>query len=382
MMALYIRIYLYNNMPRKATNLFLSSIISSLSFEPKPISEIAKNAGTSWESTKKALEFLVCLSIVEAKEEGERVLFSKKSLNEVIDNKTFFNLPLDMKDRNMAYFIFENTRKLWLDTCKTEIGRTQMQKILVAVNRDCHLEIPVGRYLYGMMSVVPYQPFEQYPANIPSNNQEILSSIKTTIGRYHNLSIQQLKILHYEETGNILYLAKEVTLKLLFEKEFDRLGFSDFCNSLYDILRNIPKEEQRIREVFTEFISIINRLSILDEDKLKTMKYEISSTFDEIWKFVALSIFCKDLKRFYSEQQLMHLNFEIINQIQIVDEQLSSLSEFVPKREDLKCPEYEALKKLQGSVSELKIIAEEKAHKLAEESAKEPSKIFREFDLN
>ena len=44
--------------------------------------------------------------------------------------------------------------------------------------------------------------------------------------------------------------------------------------------------------------------------------------------------------------------------------------------------EYEQFRKLQGSVKNVKKISEKELHKLAHESAKEPSKIFREFGLD
>ncbi len=44
--------------------------------------------------------------------------------------------------------------------------------------------------------------------------------------------------------------------------------------------------------------------------------------------------------------------------------------------------EYEQFRKLQGSVKKVKKISEKELHKLAHKSAKEPSKVFREFGLD
>ncbi len=369
-------------MPRKAREEFLNSIVASVSYEPKSILEISKTAGTTWESTKKALVFLVSLGIVDIMEEGNRKLFLKREFSGTVDNKTFFNIPLTERDENNIKFIFENAKKIWKEKSGAEIGRTQMQKIIVAVNNTCGLNIPVGRYLYGMMTVMPYDPAADYTYINPPGSSRILSSIEETTERYSNLSVPQLKIQHYRETGNTLYLAKETTLKLLYENEFNKTGFSNFCDSLFDILLNIPKEMSHALEVFTEFTGATNRLSRLREDDIETVKNDVGSAFNEVWKFVALNIFCKDLSKFYSKQQLMQLNMEIVNQLPIVDEQISILNDMVPKREHPKCAEYVELKKLQGSLKEASEIEEKELHELAHDSAKNPSKVFREFGLD
>ncbi len=369
-------------MPRKAREEFLNSIVASVSYEPKSILEIAKSAETTWESTKKALKFLVSLGIVDIREDGNRKLFLKREFSGTVDNKTFFNIPLTERDENNIKFIFKNAKKTWKDKSGAEIGRTQMQKIIVAVNNTCSLNIPVGRYLYGMMTVMPYDPAVEYTYINPSDSSRLLSSIEAATERYSNLSVPQLKIQHYRETGNILYLAKETTLKLLYETEFNKNGFSNFCDSLFDILLNIPKDMSHTIEAFTEFTGAVNRLSRLGEDDIETVKNDVGSAFNEVWKFVALNMFCKDLSKFYSKQQLMQLNMEIVNQLPIVDEHISILNDMVPKREHPKCAEYEELKKLQGSLKEASETEEKELHELAHDSAKNPSKVFREFGLD
>jgi len=369
-------------MPRKATEIFMNSVISAVSFEPSSILEITNKAKTSWESTKKALEFLESLGVIESKKEGNRKLFFRREFIEDSDSRNWFGLPLKKIDKDNITFVFGNAKKIWNEKSGTDIGKTQMQKVLVAVNNECSLNIPVGRYLYGMMTVMPFKPEEQYvPVAVPNSNQ-ILQSIERTVERYHILTVPQLKILHYKETDNALYLAKEVSLRILYDEKFDKSGFASFCESLFKILSNIPKDEPYIMEAFVEFIGIVNRLSQLKEADISNIKNEIGSAFNEVWKFIALNIFLKDSRRFFSERQLWQVKKEIIDQVNSVSEQLSLLNDFVPERESSKYPEYEELKKLQGSVKEVKILTEEELHKLAEESAKDSSKILREFNLD
>ncbi|TRZ54167.1 hypothetical protein D4Q76_02990 [archaeon] len=352
-----------DNMPRKASESFMNSVISAVDSEPSSILEIANNAGTSWESTKKALGFLESLGVIQSKQEGSRKQFFKRDFIEDLDNRNWFGLPLKKTDKDNINFIFGNAKNIWKEKSGSDAGRTQMQKVLVAVNKECNLNIPVGRYLYGMMTVMPFKIEEQYAiVSIPNSNQ-ILNSVKSAVERYHMLSVTDLKIQHYKETNNVLYLAKEASLKILYKEGFDKGGFSNFCESLFVMLSNMPKEEPYNLEIFTEFVGVVNRLSQLEENDLNNIKNEIGSAFNEVWKFIALNFFLKDLREFYSVQQLRQINKEIIDQVNAVDEQLSLLNDFVPEKENPRYPEYEELKKLQGSV-------------------KDSSKVLRKFDLD
>lgn len=368
-------------MPRKATENFMKSVISAVSSEPSSVLEISNKAKTSWESTKKALEFLEFLGVVKIKKEGNRNLFFKTEFIEDLDDRNWFGLPLKKTDRDNIIFVFENTKKIWKEKSGNDVGKTQMQKVLVAVNSECNLNIPVGRYLYGMMTVMPFNPEEQYVSIVIPNSSQILQSIERTVERYHKLSVPDLKRLHYVETKNALHLAKEASLKILYDEKFDKNGFANFRDSLFIMLSNIPKDEP-IMEIFTEFIGAVNRLSKLEENDIGNIKNEIGSAFNEVWKFIAMNLFLKDLRKYYSERQLWRIKKEIIDQVNNVNEQLSMLNDFVPETEGLKCPEYEELRKLQGSVKDVKVLTEEELDKLAEESAKDSSKILREFNLD
>lgn len=372
---------LVDAMPRKATENFMKSVISAVSPEPTSILEIANKAKTSWESTKKALEFLEYLGVVEIKKEGNRKLFFKTDFIEDTDSRNWFGIPLKKSDKDNIIFIFENAKKIWKEKSGNDLGKTQAQKVLAAVNNECSLNIPIGKYLYGMMTVMPFKPEEQYASIVVPNNNQILQSIEKTVERYHTLSVPELKKLHYIETKNALYLAKEASLKILYNENFDKNGFANFCDSLFKMFSYIPKDEPII-EVFTEFIGVVNRLSRLEENDIGNIKNEINSAFNEVWKFIAMNIFLKDLRNFYSERHLWQIKKEIIDQVNTVNEQLSLLNDFVPERRISECPEYEELKKLQGSIKEIKTLTEDELHNLAEETAKDSSKIMREFNLD
>ncbi|MBU4246611.1 MAG: hypothetical protein ABIF85_05000 [Nanoarchaeota archaeon] len=359
----------------------MHSIINSVSSEPKSILEIANASGTSWESTKKALEFLQSLEVVESTTDQNKKFFKKHFLPTVGSNNTWFNIPLEKRDDGLINFIFDITKRIWVEKTGCKIGKTQMQKVVVNVNRACKLDLPIGRYLYGMICIKPFNQDEAYSYPIPENNQQITAAIQSAVNEYSELSIPELKIRHYGETDNFLYLAKEESASLACA-DFNKINFSKFCNSLSNMLIKIPQDELESIQLFVEFMSVSNSLLLLDERALLQTKGEVISSFNELWKAIATKLFFKDLSCKYSKHQLMNLALERYTQNEIAKDCISQLSEYVLDKNNAKCPEYEALKKLHGSIKEIKTLTEEESHKLAEESAKEPSKIFREFDLN
>jgi len=368
-------------MARKATREFINSVLSALTPEPKSILEISDKAGATWEGTKHSLELLESLGVVESKLEGNRKLFYRKELVAQVHSGTFFDIPLEKRDENLINFIFENARRLWKEKTGVGIGRTQMQKLLVKVNTSCTLDLPVGRYLYGMICVKPYEFGLAYPYQEPENAQSLIAEMQKGVELYSPLSTSELKLLHYKETQNQLYLAKEETLKLVCA-EFNRNNFSLFCRSLSDMLVRLPPDDLELIVIFTEFIAVVNNMAHLDEKELMHSKNEVVSTFDEVWRYVAIKLFFKDLSKKYSTG-LSKLVLEIALHREILRDAIATLAEIDHGGEAMpRSPEYEELKRLQGSVRAAKELGEAELHNLAEESAKNPSKIFREFGLD
>lgn len=373
------------DVPKGQTKDFMEAILSSVNSEPKSVLEIANSAKKSWESTKRALELLESFEVVQSKKEGDRKLFFRKELAIMgeKDNKTWFNVPLEKRDADLINFVFDNTEVAWKEKTGTDVGRTQMQKVLVRVNNVCNLKLPIGRYLYGMICVKPYDPSEIYAYPMPENGRQIIDATKKAVEDYHRFSVKELEIAHYKETGNSLYLAKVDSISLLTSSQFNKDIFSQFCALLSKILVNLPHDETDLIVLFTEFIGAVNNIAQLDEGELRQARDAVLDSFNEMWELIATTLFYKDLSKKYSEHELAKIRLEIENhKLIVIYEEISKLNEYTSKREHQKCPEYEELKKLQGSVKITKLLEEKELHKLAEESAKNPSKIFGEFGLD
>ncbi len=364
-------------MPKKSIGEFYRKVLSCVSVEPKTVGEIAEEAQTSWESTRKALELLEVIGVVSSVKEGEKKKYFKV-ISEGNEN-TFFRIPLSKRDNNLINFIFEKIKEIWKEKTGELPGKTVAQKILVEVNRRCNLNLPVGRYLYGMICPKPFDPYTTYEFHEPENAKGITECIRETVEKFSHLPIQQIKQQHYREMENKLYELKDDLIKS-FPSSFTKDVLENITRKLLEMIIHLPNDREVV-EAFVKYIEILNGLRNLENSKIENIRSDIIETFDKLWEFTAMKLFYIDLQKKYYPEQLENLRNSIEAQKLILREYFSSLRESVPSKKRQPTKGAEELKKLQGSVKEVKEISPEELEKLAKETA-EDSKIFREFNLD
>ena len=359
-------------MPKKSVEEFFEKVLESVGIEAEKVGEIAERAGTSWESTRRALEVLEKVGVVKSvKENGKKLYFRVKP-----EEGAFFNIPLRRKDRDMINFIFDKIREIWKEKTGENPGKTVTQKILVRVNNELGLGIPVGRYLYGTICVQPFEAGRKYEYTKPEKWKEITQRIREAVNEYSGLSFEELKLRHYRETENKLYELKEGLIRKM-ELIEGKEDLEEITEKLLRMVVYLP-EDREVVEAFVKYIEILNRIKRRGI-KVKEIKPGILESFEKLWEFMATKLFYTDLLKFYLPAHLELLRKTIEMNKFILKEYLSDLRDLVPY-ESVESG-FEELKKLQGSAKREKKISKKELRKLAEETAGN-SEVFREFGLD
>ncbi len=359
-------------------------VYNSLEIFPQTINEISEESRVNWESTKNALRTLESVGLVIKNENGE---YLRKRVNK--NEKTFFGIKIEPEDENTIDFLFSKIREIWKEKLGTEPGKTQVQKCLVKVDKDCNLNLPVGWYLYGKICIKPYNPAQDYSAPPPENKEELISGINSAVDTYSSLdSVPKIKQYQYnEEFKNPLYKLKEQIL-LAGRNEFNKKNFSVFCTNGSELIKVLPKFSVNSETIslVSEFIAVIHQLSVrLESGELKAVQNDVLNLFNDLWKLIALDALFEsllDTEKYTKEELQTYLAIEKFSQKETVENALSLLIEYIPAPDEkVKSPEYASLRELQGSV-ELKEGKGELGPEAALEGAKKSSELFRKFNLD
>jgi hypothetical protein len=143
-------------------------------------------------------------------------------------------------------------------------------------------------------------------------------------------------------------------------------------------------------EILNEYLDlIIGLLTNLDENKLKELQPEITGSFEDVWKLIALYNFKNDLLQggFYTKEVLdKHFIFDITQQEREIVERCSYLQSLIPPEEEPKDPNY---KKIKSILSKVKALNEEESKKtkrelnnLEKEIGVVNKKLIMEFGLD
>ncbi len=371
-------------MVKKDSLEFLKSILDSLSAEPKNILEISKDAKTSWESTKNALERLSELGIVIKDKRGERDYYLinpnpiAKNTN-YITYDTYFNLPINNEDKEKIHTYFSYIKELWNKETGKNPTITQLYKVLAKLNYDLNLGLPIGWYLYGLNSVVIYETEIEYKKQFVIE-KETKDKIIEIITKYKEFNkIRDLKKFQYKEFDKKSYLMKEEILdNFYYNSPFIS---KELIGNVKKLISFLFKDNIDVNTIqyLNEFLGLMYELKNTSNDLVLEAKEEIIETFKEMWKLVAMNYYKNDLKRMY-EKEILNKCFEpeikkqkenLLNNFSILEE----ITEIFNKYPDSE------LKKLQGSGKKLENTKSNK--ELLNESLNENSgDLFREFNLN
>ena len=381
-------------MKRKSAKELIKRILNSISETPKSIHEIARDCESNWESIKIYLECLKESGILQERDIGNKRVFSISPCD--ITNKTgnYFDLPIKQEDEKTIDSLFFKIREEWRQKTGNVPGRIQVQKTLAKVNKECNLSLPIGWYLFGPVCAKPYEPLAQY--NYSGLDTNIQTCVVRVVGEYsRETTAYSLKIRHYNEENNTLYKTKEMLLTLMSSSDFSKRYIQEINNQLYNLLKNLPPIFDRTSEnLINDFVGLVlQMINTLSDDDLKLVKNDIHTSFNEVWKLVALYHYFSDLEPYYTknfskELELRHFITEMnIKKLEVI-ESLKYLNDLLPHQPEPDDEMYRRIKALLGSVKPLTHREQKQREEILEKIRQEKGEkgvneyLFKEFELD
>jgi len=286
---------------KKTTSELLKLIIKSVSEGEKSILEIANDIESNWETVKTYLVALTDAGILSEEDKGnKRVFIFKNNRN----NKTYFNLPLTSEQEKLAKGLFFRINEKWNQLRNTPITQLQAQKILVKIIKSHNLNIPVGRYIYGEISICSYcnTDLENFPIG-----QDIITELDTITEEVaKDKFAYETKQKHYLDL-NETYQNKEQILGILYSKTFDKNDVPKIQKLFLKIHINenqiiVDNEVQDILQAYSDLLFDIN--TCYDKELFEDNKRAFIQLFEKVWKLIAMFIFKNDLGKYYSQNTL------------------------------------------------------------------------------
>jgi len=373
-------------MKKKGSNELIEGVYKSLKSGPKSINDVAAGADTNWESARNSLELLKSLGLVIESVDGNKRLFRLKEPCLVYGGDTLFGLPLTKERSNYISYLFMRIRENWKEETGFFPNKSQVQKVLVKAVEDCKLDVPVGWYKFGMISVRNYDPQGNYPFEVLSNSNKIDECVSDAVNFYKDCrNSAELKNKQYSTKNNRLYLLKEKLSQIAFIRftEENRRMLRElltefaFAFPLTDDNRNIVKV---LNTFLTTVISVVKSN---DEGGLDACRADLTAGFDALWDMAATYMFYDSLKSYYTKDvldgqfraDLEFKKYEVMEHISDLEGCIKQVTE-----EDFKDKKF--LDKFMGIMPERDDLSQQEREKAFADMKKKGSNIFGEYGID
>ncbi|USN45752.1 MAG: winged helix-turn-helix transcriptional regulator [Candidatus Woesearchaeota archaeon] len=332
-------------MGRGSTQILIRNILESLAKAPKSSSEIVEETGLDRTAISRYLEILKESGFVIEEQQGTSkkfILSSKYRLD------TYFGLSLDPETNKLIDSLYHLIQKSWKETTGRKLLKTTAQKIMYQIIETCNLKIPHGWYIYGGVCVKPFDYTKTY--DFTGVSDHIVTCVNETVVEYSKNNFEyESKQLQYKKAGKELYDVKEDILKLLYSKNFSKNSMYVFQKLYRTFLFDSPKLNDKVyKELINEYDTLLIDITrywddFVDEKNERNFaefKQKLVSSFEALWKMVAMVNFKFDLSTFYLENELQeHFKFDMNQAKEDVIEIGSELNEMIPFEEP-NDPEY------------------------------------------
>lgn len=357
-------------------------VLSSNQGRNLSIQEISKEAGVTWDSTKRHIELFTRVGILRESSFDGKTVYQKIR---PFEPDTLFSIPLSEEDKETIRKIYATINSVWKSINNKPMTKTLAQKIAVDVVEKKYNTIPRGWYLYGELLLLPFELNKNY-GNALSKKEDI-DCVKEVCKEYLEYCDRSYKIRQhqYKKRNKQLYLIKDML--------YFQLSFLDF--------KDISKKNQ-IRETINKFAVLCERkesnstilaivddfcsgtLSIFrnaDDIMIEKSRLAILESFNSVWHLIATYEFYDSLGRFYDKELLKDYFLEKIKALEdIAIESLEAIHEF---ESYVKIRDKETgikLKTLMGSENELNREQKEQREKKLQTLSQ--LDILREFGLD
>ncbi len=228
---------------------------------PKTTRQVSDQLKINWVTADKYLNYLESFDVVKSEKQKRKVYYLKEKNN-------FFQIPLREEQERII-------KKIYQVITETEkVTKTQAQKILFEVNLKLKLNLPVGWYKYGPITIMPYS--EEHASEHEFSSKEI-KFIKETTKEYAKKDNFDLEEYIYRKEENDLYLIKKQIQK---EKENVNI-------LLMDLINQVPETVREITTLYARSVMTIG------------WNHKTRELFNDLWKLIAKHRFQQDLTPFF-----------------------------------------------------------------------------------
>jgi len=349
---------------RRTKEELIEDIRHYLAVESLSINDLAEKLESNWSTVRDILQFMENLDLVESEKGTERFKLYKMKTRPKKREDTFFGVPLSRKDEKTLHHLFSRIKQIFLENMDRPPKDTEMQKIAVDVALECNLNVPMGWYLFGLITVMRYDETRDYPqTSIDCEPGKLDSEILKFIEYYRVKYTRELVKKQYEKFGNKLYLAKEELRKLGHE----RLDLNNIENKkavqklLSTFLFYLPTKEdsKEIVEIATNYVNIMNKL-LISKINLNDLKSDLVDAFEATWRCIATYYFFETIcetKKY--DRVVLYDNFfklPLEDRKEIAIEYINHLENLLPEETEipvLKIEKVEAVDLIKKSYEEM-----------------------------
>jgi len=258
-----------------------SSIIKLLKEAPSSISDISAKLNINWRTAQSYLELLKSLGLTKEQTiKNKRVFF-------YLDKDNYFSLPIKPKDKTVISTIYALIKKFCNEKFNKEPTKTQVYKIIWKINQKLNLNLPIGWYKYGPLSLQAYKGDEKEETKLSYEKD-----IKEITEKYCLLDNIQLQNMIYKEEDKKLYLIKQEILE-----KANTINKEELSMLLMELIKYAPEETT---DVTTDYARVMLLLGP------KTMM----QYFDLFWEYVAMIMLKNSIKDHYDTELYMREKIE------------------------------------------------------------------------
>lgn len=319
-------------MGKSSTQNVLREILLVLSQGETTLTEISEKTGVDRTAIARYLDLFQDVGLVRERKEGRHKRYRMEGCT--YNPETYFGLPLEKATAQLIDSIYARIQELWQGRSKRPLSRLQAQKMLFKVNKLCSLNIPVGWYLYGGISVKPYdQEIDYVNEGLPEYVEECIVTVVEEFLKDDFAYTSKLR--QYDEEREELYLVKEQILRILHSPRFGKDSLPMLKKKLEELIDKAPSpRDDTYTSLLANYKGMISEIATLEEQTIIDLAPTLRNSFDYVWKLIAMYRFKSDLLSHYSQETLdAHMGADIAQQEKEAIEVCSEIQSMVPVQE-------------------------------------------------
>ena len=333
-------------MGRRTRGELIEEIKNNLARKPLSINELADDKlNSNWSTIRDIIQFMEKLDLVEAINPQDKLKVYRLTKAIIQKRKdTWFGLPLTEEEEKTIHHLFSRIKQLFLEKLNRAPKDTEVQKTAVDVANACNLKIPMGWYLFGLITVMRYDNKVDYNSSSidcpPEKvDQEILMSIENCKKITY---VRELAKRQYEIYDKKLYQIKEELKKINNQRlDLNDINSRKILQKLFSsLLFYLPTgdDAKEIIGIATDYVNVMNQLIISKLD-LNELKSDLSDAFDSVWRYIATYCFFDTVTETgnYDKKTIYEIYFKssMEDRKEIAYEHIDYLRELVPKEDEI-----------------------------------------------